>query len=63
MARKYWKQPISVSLSKDVMKALREMADDWGVSRSAIVEQAILFLEENNKKHPVAWEADCRLRP
>jgi hypothetical protein len=54
MARKYWKQPISVSLDKDVMKILRDMANDWGVSRSSIVQEAILFMDANQKKKPQA---------
>jgi hypothetical protein len=43
MARKQWKQPISVTLSKDAIKAIRELSSKWKMSRSAVVERAITF--------------------
>ena len=47
MARKDWKQPISLSLSKDVLKLLREAETLSDVSRSSIVETAILYWHAN----------------
>jgi hypothetical protein len=43
MARKHWKQPYSFTLSKDVAKILRDAEQLSDISRSSIVEVAILF--------------------
>jgi hypothetical protein len=42
----YWKQPITLSFSKDVLKLLREASALSGISRSSIVETALLFWHE-----------------
>lgn len=44
MARSNWKQAISISLDRDVMQTLKKVAKHWGVSRSSVVQQAIVFL-------------------
>jgi len=46
MPRKHWKQPISFSLAKDVVSCLRDLERGAfkGISRTSIVEQAILYL-------------------
>ena len=50
MSRRFWKIPISVTLDKDVYKTLSEIAQQWGVSRSSVVQQAIVFLAKHGNK-------------
>ena len=50
MARIHWKQPISITLSKDVLKIIREAAKKDSLSRSAIVEMAVLYWKARQSK-------------
>lgn len=57
MARKHWKQPSSFSLDKDVIQCLRDLEHGPfdGISRSSIVQTAILYL--HGKHFPEKYTA------
>ena len=50
MARIHWKQPISITLSQDVLKIVRDAAKAEKLSRSAIVEMAVLYWQARQSK-------------